>query len=93
MGIGLAEYLVVAVVTVLVLAVVWLVPFLRRVLQGTQTLAYEASAPDDRIRQKELIALLESRGLMVLRSTLSKSDDSIHYTWTAVGKSSAPANG
>ena len=87
MGIGLAEYLVVAVATVLVLAVLWLVPYLRRIRHGVQTLAYEATAPADRIRQDELISLLEARGLTVLRSTIAKSDDSIHYTWTAVGKS------
>ncbi|MDJ0791962.1 MAG: MgtC/SapB family protein [Acidimicrobiia bacterium] len=86
-GIGLGEYLIVVVSTALVLAVLWLVPYVRRISHGTQTLAYEATGPADRIRQDELISLLESRGLAVLRSTLAKSDDSIQYTWTAVGRS------
>ena len=87
MGIGLGEYLIVIVSTVLVLGVLWFVPYVRRIRHGTQTLAYEATGPADRIRQDELTALLESRGLAVLRSTLAKSDDSIEYTWTAVGRS------
>lgn len=87
MGIGLGEYLIVIVSTLLVLGVLWFVPYVRRIRHGTQTLAYEATGPADRIRQDELIALLESRGLAVLRSTLAKSDDSIEYTWTAVGRS------
>lgn len=88
-GIGLGEYLIVIVATALVMAVLWFVPYVRRISRGPQTLAYEASGPADRVRQDELVALLESRGLAVLRSTLAKSDDSIHYTWTAVGRSDA----
>ena len=87
MGIGLAEYLVVGAATLLVLVVLWLVPYLRRLRHGTQTLAYEATAPADRIRQDELVNLLEARGLAVLRTTIAKSDESIQYTWTAVGRS------
>lgn len=86
MGIGLSEYLIVVVSTVLVLAVLWFVPYVRRISRGMQTLAYEATGPADRIRQDELTDLLHAQGLIVLRSTLAKSDESIHYTWTAVGR-------
>ena len=88
-GIGLSEYVIVIVASALVLVVLWLVPYVRRISHGTQTLAYEATAPADRIRQDELSEMIHSHGLAVLRSTLAKSDDSIHYTWTAVGRTSA----
>ena len=86
-GIGLGEYGLVFIATAVVLSVLWLIPFLRRVSHSTQTLAYEAVGPSDNLREDELRALMERHGLRILRYTLNKSEDGIRYTWTAVGKS------
>lgn len=87
MGIGIGEYGTVVVATLLVMSVLWLVPYLRKLSHATQTLAYEAVGPSDRIRQDELATVLEAHRLRILRSTLAKSEVGIHYTWTAVGRS------
>lgn len=84
-GIGIGEYEVVAVATVLVLVALWGVPMVRSLGGAHQTLAYEALGPLDAVRQDQLHELMRSHGLRVLRTTVSKEENGIRYSWQAIG--------
>jgi putative Mg2+ transporter-C (MgtC) family protein len=87
MGIGIGEYGVAGLSAALVLAVLWLIPYLRQVTNASQAITYEALGPPNDVRREQLITLMGEHGLKILRSTMSKSDEGILYTWQALGRS------
>ena len=86
MGIGLGEYLLVGVATVMVLLVLWAIPLLQRLTNARQTLSYEMTVPVDKDRHEEFLAIMETNNLNVSKSTMSKSGSVVNYAWRAYGK-------
>jgi uncharacterized membrane protein YhiD involved in acid resistance len=54
-GIGIGEYEVTIVAGVLVLVVLWIIPYLRHITRASQTLIYEAVGPHDDVRREQLL--------------------------------------
>lgn len=86
MGIGIEQYGLVAVATVLVLIVLWGIPMLQQLSNARQTLSYEVLIPAQEPRYEELQALMKDNNLRVFKSSLSKSSSGINYSWQAYGK-------
>ena len=86
MGIGLGEYLLVGVATVMVLLVLWAIPLLQRLTNARQSLSYEVTVPVDKDRHEEFLAIMETNHLNVSKSTMSKSGSVVNYVWRAYGK-------
>lgn len=88
-GIGIGEYEVTIVAGVLVLVVLWIIPYLRHITRASQKLIYEALGPPDEVRREQLLALMHEHGLKVTRSTMAKSPEGIQYVWQAFGRTNA----
>jgi putative Mg2+ transporter-C (MgtC) family protein len=86
MGIGLEQYLLVAVATVLVLFVLWAIPLFQRLTNARQTLSYEVMIPEQEPKHEEIVALLLAKNLSISNSKMSKSPSGINYVWQAYGK-------
>ena len=86
MGIGIGEYVLVSLATVLVLIVLWAIPLFQRLTNARQTVSYEVSVPLDERKYKDLLAIMKSNRLQVSKSTMSKSESGINYLWQAYGK-------
>jgi uncharacterized membrane protein YhiD involved in acid resistance len=86
MGIGLGQYLLVAVATLLVLLVLWAIPLFQRLTNARQTLSYEVLIPQQEPKYEELLALMRESNLNVAKSTMSKNASGIKYAWQAYGK-------
>ena len=85
-GVGIGEYAVALVAALLVLVVLWAIPFGRNLTRASQTMVYEAVGSGTDVRRDELIALMAEHGLKVTRHTMGKSEDGIQYVWQAVGR-------
>ena len=86
MGIGLEEYVLVAVATLLVLIVLWAIPIFQYLTHARQTLTYEVLIPQHEPKYDDLFALMKKNDLKVSNSTMSKSEAGIDYVWRAYGK-------
>ena len=89
MGIGIGKYQLVAVATLLVLAVLWAVPLLQRLTNARQTLTYEVLRPLSESKYDDLVAVMSENSLTVSKSSMSKGESGVSYVWQAYGK---PAN-
>ncbi len=86
MGIGIGQYVLVGVATLLVLAVLWLVPKLLQSSRVRQTLTYEVLGPPGEMIYADLIAVMEADRLHVANGTKGKELDGFRYTWRAYGR-------
>lgn len=86
MGIGLGQYLLVAVATLLVLLVLWAIPMLQHLTNARQTLSYEVLIPLQEPRHEVLLAMMREHNLRISNSTMSKDASGINYVWQAYGK-------
>jgi putative Mg2+ transporter-C (MgtC) family protein len=86
MGIGMGQYLMVGVATLLVLVVLWAIPRFQQLTQARKTYTYEAVCPPDEKKFDELHAVLKGNGLQVTQGTMSKKDEQMTYVWRAYGK-------
>lgn len=86
MGIGIGEYLLVGIATVLVLAVLLAIPFFQQLTNARQTVTYEIVVPLSESRYEEFEALLKTHKLRLSNGMISKDSDGIRYSWKAYGK-------
>ena len=86
MGIGIGQYLIVTVASVLVLLVLWAIPLLQRLTNARETLTYNVLTPLQMDKYRDLQEILKTHGLQVTQSTMDKEKDGIRYLWQAYGK-------
>ena len=86
MGIGIGQYMIVAVATVLALIVLWVIPLLQRLTNARQTVSYEVFIPLLEPKYEALLAVISSNNLHISKSTMSKRATGINYVWQAFGK-------
>lgn len=86
MGIGIGQYGLVVVATLLVLIVLWAIPLLQQLTNARQNLVYDVLIPSQESRHEEFQALMKANGLQISNSTISKNASGIKYTWQAYGK-------
>jgi putative Mg2+ transporter-C (MgtC) family protein len=86
MGIGIEQYSLVAMATILVLIVLWAIPLLQRLTHARQTLSYEVFIPLLEPKYKELFTIMGQNNLKISKNTMSKSASGINYVWQAYGK-------
>ena len=74
------------VATVLVVAVLWFVPYLMRLGNARQTLAYTVLGPSGELIYSELLAVMQANQLQVTHSAKGKEVDGFRFTWRAYGR-------
>lgn len=85
MGIALSEYTLVLVSTLLVLAILWAIPYLRRLRNLRETLTYEFVAPIDLDKYDVYLELLDDNNLRLTQENLSKDGDRMTCRWRVYG--------
>jgi putative Mg2+ transporter-C (MgtC) family protein len=86
MGIGMGQYLMVGVATLLVLVVLWVIPRFQQLTQARKTYTYEVVCPLDENKYDELHGVLKGNGLQVSEGTISKKGEQMTCVWRAYGK-------
>lgn len=86
MGIGLGYYLLVALATILVLVVLWVIPRIHSLTNARKTYTYEAICPMSEEKYNQLHNLLKANGLQVTRGTVSKKSGQMTCVWRTYGK-------
>jgi len=86
MGIGVSQYSLVIVATVLVLIVLWAIPYLQNLTNARQTLTYEVVVPRLEPKHDALMTVIRENHLKITMSTMSKDASGISCGWTAHGK-------
>jgi putative Mg2+ transporter-C (MgtC) family protein len=85
MGLGIGEYVLVGVGTVLVLFVLWVIPRIRRLTQTRETYTYETISPADEQKFEALSRLFEKQKLQVIDSSVSKKAGQMDCVWRVYG--------
>jgi len=86
MGIGIGQYGLVIVATILVLFVLWAIPLSQTYLNARQTVTYEVLVSLSEQNHDGLLELMHVNHLNISKSTMSKDAIGIHYAWQAYGK-------
>ena len=86
MGIGLGEYRMIVVATLLVMAVLWAIPLLQRLTNARQTLTYEVLGQVEEKKYQALHDIFSAYKLKITKSTISKEKTGIRYFWRAYGR-------
>ena len=86
MGIGIGEYFLVTMATLLVLLVLWAIPLLQHLTNARQTLMYEVLGTLSKPQYEVLTAVMTENSLSISKSTMSKGGSGISYVWQAYGK-------
>lgn len=86
MGIGIGEYLIVGVATILVVVILWFVPQLLGLLRVRRTITYTVLGPLEEMIYTDIYAVMEVNRLHVTNSTKGKEADGLRYTWQAYGR-------
>ena len=85
MGIGMGEYAMVGVATLLALVVLVAIPFLQRISNLRKTLVYEALCSLDEPLYEGLTEVIKCNRLQVRERTISKKDGQMLCTWQVYG--------
>lgn len=83
---GIGQYLMVGVATMLVLLVLWFVPYLMRLSHARRTLTYNVLGPPEEMVYAEFSAIMEANRLQVTDSTKGREPEGIRYIWRAHGR-------
>lgn len=86
MGIGMGQYLMVAVATLLVLIVLWAIPRLQRLSNARKTYTYEAVCELDDEKYHQLSGVITGNDLHITQETVSKKGDQMRCEWRVYGK-------
>lgn len=85
MGIGMSEYFMVGIATILAMIVLVAIPFLQQISNVRRTLVYEAICQLDESLYNELTGVFKRNRLQVRERTMSKKDGQLICTWQAYG--------
>ena len=86
MGIGGGYYLIVISATVIVLIVLWLFPFLERLIDNLRhATAYEITCSIDACSVEEIQKLVSDSGLRLVDGKRTKSNEDMVLNWTIAG--------
>ena len=85
MGIGIEQYALVGIATVLVLVVLWLIPHVQRLTNARQTLTYEIVSPIDEKKFEALSQQFKDDGLTVNQAIISKKEKQMTCIWRVYG--------
>jgi putative Mg2+ transporter-C (MgtC) family protein len=86
MGIGIDQYVLVGVATILVLIVLWGLPHIRHLTNARETYSFEVVCALSNQKYKALYQLVEDNGLHITASTATKQGDQMTCLWRAYGK-------
>jgi putative Mg2+ transporter-C (MgtC) family protein len=86
MGIGGGYYIIVITATVIVLVVLWLFPFLERLIDNLRHVtAYEITCSIEACSAEGILKLVTDSGLRLVDSKRTKSDNDMVLNWTIAG--------
>lgn len=88
MAIGLGQYFMAGSATVLVVTVLWTIPFLQKLTNARKTFTYHTISSVDHRKFDELDRMLREHKLSVTRNMVSREADQMKCIWQAYGKPS-----
>lgn len=86
MGIGMGQYLMVALATLLVLVVLWAIPRLQQLSNARQTYTYEAVCALNEEKYHQLSDVITGNNMYITQETVSKKGDQMWCEWRVYGK-------
>ena len=85
MGIGMGEYFMVGIATILAMIVLVAIPFLQQISNVRRTLVYEAICPLDNSLYDEITGIFKRNKLRVRNRSMAKKDGQMICTWQVYG--------